>query len=311
MMRRGLIAFSASYPSPHFSSVPGRKFSSRKSASPTRRRTMSCPSGSRRLAVMHRLPRATTDHQSGKPSRPHSRMGSPCPGGSTLITSAPMSAKIWPQNGPAMSWPSSMTRRSVSGPVRGGVWVMGVLRDGARTVSNQEISRAASAGWVEPDRHCRLPGEPGAAVCAQTPGLGHGCGTQVVESFLVDGKTALLGGDALLELGDILDISGVGIFGHFDAVAAEAFGFIKGPVSRFDGEHHVRARGEHAEAEAGRDTDLVVAGLDKGGLDAGAQAVADDPGILRRHIAEQDDEFFPAPAAELVERTAQFGIGDL
>ena len=32
MISRGLIFASSSYPQPHFSSVPGRKFSSRKSA---------------------------------------------------------------------------------------------------------------------------------------------------------------------------------------------------------------------------------------------------------------------------------------
>ena len=65
------------------------------------------------------LLRATTGHHSDLPcafSRPHTRSGSPCPGGSTLMTSAPMSPSSWPQNGPASSVPSSMTRRSESGP---------------------------------------------------------------------------------------------------------------------------------------------------------------------------------------------------
>ena len=39
------------------------------------------------------------------------RVWSPVPGGSTLITSAPMSPRIWPQNGPAITWQSSTTRR--------------------------------------------------------------------------------------------------------------------------------------------------------------------------------------------------------
>ena len=38
------------------------------------------------------------------------RVWSPVPGGSTLITSAPMSASTWPQNGPAITWQSSITR---------------------------------------------------------------------------------------------------------------------------------------------------------------------------------------------------------
>ena len=118
MINPGLIALSSSYPRPHFSIVPGLKFSIRKSVCFTSSRTMFCPSAFRRLAVMQRLFRAHTDHQSGKPSRPQPRSGSPCPGGSILMTSAPMSANICPQNGPATSCPSSSTRRSVSGPCR-------------------------------------------------------------------------------------------------------------------------------------------------------------------------------------------------
>ena len=42
------------------------------------------------------------------------RVWSPVSGGSTLITSAPMSPSIWPQNGPAITWQSSTTRRPSS-----------------------------------------------------------------------------------------------------------------------------------------------------------------------------------------------------
>src|SRR4051794_12142346 len=46
---------------------------------------------------------------------PQRRIGSPAPGGSTLMTSAPRSPSSWPANGPAMNEPSSRTRRSASG----------------------------------------------------------------------------------------------------------------------------------------------------------------------------------------------------
>src|SRR5689334_20193230 len=43
-------------------------------------------------------------------------MGSGWPGGSTLITSAPMSPSSRPVKGPASSMPSSITRTPASGP---------------------------------------------------------------------------------------------------------------------------------------------------------------------------------------------------
>src|SRR5215472_5887404 len=46
-------------------------------------------------------------------------MGSPVPGGSALMTSAPKSASSRPMNGPAISVPSSRTRTPASGPAGG------------------------------------------------------------------------------------------------------------------------------------------------------------------------------------------------
>ena len=92
----GLISLSRSQPSPQRSSVPGRKFSTRMSAVAIRRRAISCPSGSRRLSVIDFLLRAITGHQRERPSFrcwPQARIGSPTPGASTLITSAPKSAR--------------------------------------------------------------------------------------------------------------------------------------------------------------------------------------------------------------------------
>src|SRR5918912_3494694 len=113
MTRPGLASLKSSYPRPHRSSVPGLKFSTTTSAPEMRRRARSCPSSSRKFRVTDFLLRAMMGHQRVRPSLrclPHSRMGSPLPGGSTLMTSAPKSARSWPQKGPASKLPISTTR---------------------------------------------------------------------------------------------------------------------------------------------------------------------------------------------------------
>src|SRR5215210_1442410 len=78
-----------------------------------RRRARFCPSFSRRLRVTDFLLRAIMGHHRVRPSlrwRPQTRIGSPLPGGSSFITSAPKSARSWPQKGPASRLPISMTR---------------------------------------------------------------------------------------------------------------------------------------------------------------------------------------------------------
>src|SRR5215207_4635793 len=108
-----LISLRSSYPRPHLSSVPGLKFSTTMSASEMRRRARSCPSSSRRLRVTDFLLRAIIGHQRVCPSlrwRPQTRMGSPVPGGSSFMTSAPKSPRSWPQKGPARRLPISTTR---------------------------------------------------------------------------------------------------------------------------------------------------------------------------------------------------------
>ena len=95
MTSLGLSAHSASGDMPQRSSVPGRKFSTRMSAVAIRSRASCWPSASRRFRVIDFLLRAITGHHSDRPcgfSRPHWRIGSPAPGGSILITSAPKSA---------------------------------------------------------------------------------------------------------------------------------------------------------------------------------------------------------------------------
>src|SRR5919107_816194 len=113
MTRPALISRRSSYPRPHLSSVPGLKFSTTTSASETSRRARFCPSSSRRLMVTDFLLRAMIGHQRVCPSlrwRPQTRMGSPFPGGSSLMTSAPRSPRSWPQKGPARRLPISTTR---------------------------------------------------------------------------------------------------------------------------------------------------------------------------------------------------------
>src|ERR671917_2875294 len=100
--------------------VPGRKFSTRTSALARSLRASSCPSFSRRFSVTDFLLRAMIGHQRVRPSlrwRPHSRIGSPLPGGSSLMTSAPKSARSWPQKGPASRLPISTTRTPSRGRV--------------------------------------------------------------------------------------------------------------------------------------------------------------------------------------------------
>src|SRR4051812_46546721 len=77
------------------------------------------PSASRRLSVTERLLRARIDHHSEWSrwrSRPQSRIASPPGGASIFTTSAPKSPSSVPTNGPASSWPNSITRTPVSGP---------------------------------------------------------------------------------------------------------------------------------------------------------------------------------------------------
>src|SRR5487761_114228 len=135
MIRRGLMFASCGYPQFHFSIVPGRKFSIRKSALATSSRRTCCPSGCLRSSVMLFLLRATTGHQRDFPwafSRPHCRMGAPWVGGSTFTTSAPRSPSSWPQKGPARSVPSSITRRSERGPCLNSIPLAPIRRSDAR-----------------------------------------------------------------------------------------------------------------------------------------------------------------------------------
>ena len=89
------------------------------SLSSASRRTNAWSAGSWRSAATDRLPRDWTRcHSDSSPPAlsPHRRSGSPDSGCSILMTSAPKSANHRAAKGPAMSVPSSRTRRSDSGP---------------------------------------------------------------------------------------------------------------------------------------------------------------------------------------------------
>src|SRR2546421_2274391 len=144
-MTSGLTAFIASYPRFHFSSVPGRKFSSTTSTCGSNLRTISCPSGVRRSRVIDRLLRACKDQKREvlPRKRRHWRSSSPVLGRSTLMTSAPNSAKSRPAYGAAIKLPSSNTRKPLSGPFRVSMYLL-------RSAKLEGVARLA--GKFDPDR---------------------------------------------------------------------------------------------------------------------------------------------------------------
>ena len=118
MIRRGLSLSNSSGPSPQPSIAPGRKFSISTSDSMASRRTMACASRLFKSSATERLLRDWICHQTDVPSfsSRHLRSGSPVPGDSILMMSAPKSASVLAANGPAISWPSSRTFKPASGP---------------------------------------------------------------------------------------------------------------------------------------------------------------------------------------------------
>src|SRR5829696_6460760 len=143
---------------PHRSSALGRLPTTSTSLTSSSRCMSCCPSVCRRSSVTHRLLRLTLFHTSPMPSRrlPHVRMGSPEPGGSTLMTSAPNSPSAVPTIGPAASVAASTTRRPWSGPGDSG---MGdsraleaeVLAQGRPRVAVSEHATALELGDHLPD----------------------------------------------------------------------------------------------------------------------------------------------------------------
>src|SRR3954454_1851399 len=153
-MARGLRACTSSGPSPHFSIVPGRKFSSTMSAPAASSPAIRWPSGARRFSATERLLRARIDHHrewSLWRRRPQSRIASPAPGASILTTSAPKSPSSVPVNGPASSWPNSIARRPVSGPsARGRDPLPSVVMDHLREELDRPDDVHAHDGLGEP-----------------------------------------------------------------------------------------------------------------------------------------------------------------
>src|SRR2546421_10632764 len=103
---------------PQRSSALGRLPSTSTSLTSSNWWKSSCPSGRRRSSVTQRLLRLTLFQTRPMPSlrSPHVRIGSPDPGCSTLMTSAPNSPSAVPTIGPANSVAASMTRRPSRGP---------------------------------------------------------------------------------------------------------------------------------------------------------------------------------------------------
>src|SRR5262249_15292114 len=113
---RGLTAFMSAAPSPSLSSAPGRYASRNTSDLAARARRIVVASGRLRSSTRLRLLRLSATKLTLSPLRIGgvARPMSPC-SGSTLITSAPMSASSVPASGPAMKLASSMTRMPASG----------------------------------------------------------------------------------------------------------------------------------------------------------------------------------------------------
>src|SRR5262245_49377862 len=114
----GFTALSTSQPRPHFSRVPGWKFSTTTSASLTRRFMSSAPSAWRRSSVADFLLRHSCSQGSESPLSvrvPNLRSASPTFGSSSLMTSAPNSASWVAQKGPARKLDASMMRMPCMG----------------------------------------------------------------------------------------------------------------------------------------------------------------------------------------------------
>ena len=173
------MAWSTSGPRPQRSKVPGRKDSMSTSASLTSSLSSSAPSGSPKSMDTSRLLRPTNAHHSETPSfcQPSVRRASPL-GCSTLMTSAPKSARSVPMTGPANRTAASMTLRPASGPGGEASWsVTGsrLLRCGHASGGRRARQRGGSVSGIgqsivnaaDGGTPCRLPARR-ATPCAVT-----------------------------------------------------------------------------------------------------------------------------------------------
>ena len=117
----GDTARTASSPTPRRSATPGRKFWTKTSAPATSRINTSNAAGLFRSRAIDRLLRLLLRNDAVNPARrlPPARVASPPSGASTLITSAPWSARIIVASGPETFDVRSTTRYPCSGP---GIW---------------------------------------------------------------------------------------------------------------------------------------------------------------------------------------------
>src|SRR5262245_14660345 len=119
-----------SQPSPHFSKVPGWKFSTSTSDRTTSRFRISAPSGFLRSRVTAFLLRLCCRNRRLSPLLvmvPNVRRAWPTFGNSILMTSAPNSPSCVAQNGPARKLDASMTRTPCNGLIAelpAGLWAM-------------------------------------------------------------------------------------------------------------------------------------------------------------------------------------------
>src|SRR5882672_2975310 len=129
-----------------------------------------------RSIVTQRLLREATPHQSGTlfTLGPIARNGSPAPGGSTLITSAPRSASRLEQNGAAITAPTSITRKPASGNVDA-LLIGGLTSTQCAIAATRRSPAASGRSGAAPDRCARrLPllhagSPPRRHRCAETP----------------------------------------------------------------------------------------------------------------------------------------------
>src|SRR5215510_6125104 len=148
---RGLRRLSTLKPTPSRSIVPGRKFSTTTSLRRASFRRISRPSGALRLSVTLFLPRLTDMKYVASPATKggHFRVSSPLPGSSILTTSAPMSASIIVQNGPARTRVRSSTRTPSSGLVRA---TFASLEEPAHDAAGHRVDAIPGAAGPAPEQ---------------------------------------------------------------------------------------------------------------------------------------------------------------
>src|SRR5208282_5670212 len=114
----GATARTASSPTPRRSATPGRKFWTKTSAPATSRIKACNPPAVFRSRTIERLLRLLFRNEAVNPARrlPPARVASPPSGASTLITSAPWSARIIVPSGPATFEVRSTIRYPCKGP---------------------------------------------------------------------------------------------------------------------------------------------------------------------------------------------------